>query len=125
MLRQDPEKPERSEFNITAAGQPVAAMVRLEYAEDTQEIQAAAGDVPAFSSLRRAVFHLPAGLARELEVWVHKATVAGDSENLPGQLDVCTDGEPRHFDLSLMDEAIILPCGDVGCRVDIDLGQAD
>jgi amino acid permease len=125
MLRQDPEEPERSAFAIVAAGQPAAALVRLEYAERTREIQAAAGDVPAFPSLRRAVFRLPAGLARELRVWVHRATIAGDSESLPGQLDVYAGGKPRRFDLSLMDETVILPGGDEGCRVDIGLGQAD
>jgi hypothetical protein len=125
MLRQDPEEPERSAFAIVAAGQPAPALVRLEYAERTREIQAAAGDVPAFPSLRRAVFRLPAGLARELRVWVHRATIAGDSESLPGQLDVYAGGKPRRFDLSLMDETVILPGGDEGCRVDIGLGQAD
>jgi amino acid permease len=125
MLRQDPEEPERSEFAVTAAGRPAPATVQLAYGEDTREVRAAAGHVPAFPALRRAAFHLPSGLARELKVWVHKATVAGHSENLPVQLEVYTDGQAKRFDLSLLDAAITLPDSDARCRVDIHLGQAD
>jgi hypothetical protein len=125
MLREDVQEPERSGFAVTAAGRPSPATVQLEYAEDTREIQAAAGDVPAFSSLRRAVFRLPAGLTRELKVWVHRVTAAGDSEGLPGQLDVRGGGEVRHSALSLIDEAVVLPYGDAAGQVDIDLERGD
>jgi amino acid permease len=124
ILREDAQDPERSGFAVTAGGQPVPASVRLEYAEDAREIQASAGDVPAFGSLRRAVFHLPAGLARELKVWVHRVTDAGDSEGLPGQLDVRFGEKARHSGLRLMDEAVVVPYDDAEGQVDIDLERS-
>jgi amino acid permease len=75
-------------FAVTATGEPLAARVHLTYADgDTQTRQAAAAEVPNLSTLRQAVFELPATQADELKVWAHQVTSQGESEPLPALVD--------------------------------------
>jgi hypothetical protein len=119
-----PFEEEGAGFAVIAAGQPAPATVQLHYPDGERQIRAAAGEVPASSSLRRAIFHLPAGLAQEFKVWAHRITTGGDSERLPGQLDVHTEEETRQFDLQLADEPIPLSVADTACQVDITLVES-
>ena len=95
------------------------AKVRLGYPEGEQCYQAAAGEVPALSSLRYAIFQLPAGQAQELKVWAHKVTAEGDSESLPTLLEVHCGDECTRFDLRLSDGQVLLPLTSEPCWLEI------
>ncbi|MCI0407065.1 MAG: hypothetical protein L0191_00655, partial [Acidobacteria bacterium] len=57
-LREDRLAEGGAVFAITANGQPAPAEVRLGYPDGEQRYQAATGEIPAFSSLRDATFHV-------------------------------------------------------------------
>jgi hypothetical protein len=121
VLREDTQDPGRSGFAVTSAGRPGLATVQFEYTGSERRVRAAWGTVPDFSSLRRVIFHLPAGLARELKVWVHRVTATGDSEGVPGQMDVHLGGATRYSAQRVTDEPVIVPWDDTEGQVDIQL----
>jgi hypothetical protein len=88
------------------------AEVQLQYGDGEQVVEAAAGDIPRFSSLRTVTIQLPITLASELKVWVHRVTLEWDSESLPAQLEVHATGEPARFDLKLSEGQVLLPLND-------------
>jgi amino acid permease len=106
-------------FAVTASGQPGMAEVRLGYAEGEQRYQAATGEVPTPSSLRYAIFQVPAGQAQDLKVWAHKVTPEGDSEGLPALLDVLCGDETTRFDLKLSGGQVVLPLTSRPCRLEL------
>jgi len=122
-LREDLSEERRSVFTVTAGGQPVTAEVRLTYLEDEQHLRASTGEIPAFSSLRRATFQLPATPARELKVWAHKITPEGDSTGLPALLEVHCGDETTRFDLKLSGGQALLPLTGEACRLEITLPE--
>jgi len=118
-LRQDQRGQEQATFVITAAGQPATAEVRLGYPDGERRIQAAAGEIPAFSSLHYANFHLLTPQAQELKVWAHRITPEGDSESLPALLEVHCGEKEQQFDLGVSGEQVVLPLSDEACQVRI------
>jgi hypothetical protein len=122
-LREDLRQAGRSAFAVTSVGRPAQVDVRLEYAADEQRCRAATGEIPEFGALRRATFQLPAGPARELKVWAHRATPEGASEGLPALLEVQGDGETRQVDLKLSAGQALLPIRGAACRVTIALAE--
>jgi hypothetical protein len=98
--------------------------VRLGYADGEQQIRAATGTVPSFSSLRYVNFRLPATQARELKMWAHKITPEGDSEGLPVWLEVHCGGEKKEFDLKLSGGQVVLPLNGEACRLTITLTES-
>ena len=127
-LREDQSEERGAVFAVTASGQPATADVRLAYPDGERHYRAAAGEVPTFSSLRRATFQLPAGqlegqpkLADELKVWVHRVTPDGDSEGLPALLEVHCGEETTQFDLKLSGGQAVLPLKGEPCRIEIAL----
>jgi hypothetical protein len=110
-------------FAITAGGQPMTAEVRLGYPEGEQRWQAAAGEVQKPSSLRYAIFQLPAEQTQELKVWAHKVTAEGDSESLPALLEVHYGSETTRFDLQLSGGQALLPMTSEACRLEITLPE--
>ena len=123
-LREDSSQGERAVFAITAGGQPGTAEVRLGYPEGEQRYQAATGEVPAPSSLRYAIFQLPAGQAQELKVWAHRVMPEGDSEGLPALLEVHCGSETTRFDLKLSGGQVLLPLTSEACRLEITLPES-
>ena len=123
-LREDQSERGRAVFNVTAGGQPALAEVRLGYPDGERQVQAAAGKIPTFSSLRYANFQLPATQSRELKVWVHKVTLEGDSEGLPARLEVHCGGEEKEFDLKLSGGQVVLPLDDATRRLTITLPES-
>jgi amino acid permease len=111
----------RAVFAITADGQPGMAEVRLGYPEGEQRYQAAAGEMPALSLLRYAIFQLPAEQVQELKVWAHRITPEGDSEGLPVLLEVHCGSETTRFDLKLSGGQVLLPLTSEACRLEITL----
>jgi amino acid permease len=108
-LRDDQRPPGGAVFALVAGGKPVLADVQLGYPHGEQCVQAATGDVPTFSALRYATFHLPATAARDLKVWVHTITPTGSSESLAASLEVHDGQETKEFDLTLTGGQVIIP----------------
>jgi hypothetical protein len=118
-LREDLRQGERSAFTVVADGQPAAAGVRFVYADGEQRLQSAAGEIPRFSALRGATFHLPDTPAKELKVWAHRVTPDGNSEGLPALVEAHCGSETKRFDLKLTGGQVVLPFDGRACRVEI------
>jgi hypothetical protein len=125
-LRKDQGKHDQAVFAVTASGELANADVQLAYPEGEQHFQAAAGEVPAFSSLRQASFLAKdadpsAALPQELKVWAHQITTTGDSGSLRAVAEVQCGEEIRRFDLKLAGGQVVLPIQDEPCRLSIIL----
>jgi amino acid permease/DNA-binding transcriptional ArsR family regulator len=112
-------------FAITADGQESTTNVTLKYGDSQRHLQASAAEIPAFSSLRHAVFE--PGLApaarrtpRQLKVRVHKVTSDGDSEPIGGSITVQTGDETKRYDIKLAKGQVTLPLTGATYRVDIE-----
>jgi len=118
-LRENQNEDRQTSFAITAGGEPVPAEVHLRYAGNEQKLQAATGEVLAFSSLHNAIFQLPVTQAHELKVWAHTITPEGDSEGLPALLKVFCGKKKKEFDLKLSDGQVVLPLTGEACKLEI------
>ncbi len=114
---------EQGFFSITTAGRPGMADVRLEYPGREKHFEPGSGEVPAFSSLRRATFHTEGG-ASVLKVWAHRVTPEGSSVSLAGLLNVRQGDETRQFDLRISDGQVVLPMSKEDCKMDIIFTEA-
>ena len=98
--------------------------MRLKYPEGEQCYEAAAGDIPDFSSLRKATFRPGRNNGGvQLKVWAHKVTAEGDSEGIAGLLHVRQGEETGQFDLKLSNGQVLLPGAPGPCQVDIILAE--
>jgi amino acid permease len=121
---QDDQGRGRTFFTVTANGRESTSHVTLEYGDGARHLQTAAGVIPAFSSLRHAVFEprlADGAVPREVKVWVHAVTPEGDSEAIGGAVTVQTGRGIERFDLELAKGQVIVPVTDATCRVDIEL----
>jgi len=115
-------------FAITAGGQESTSNVTLKYGDSERHLQASAGEIPAFSSLRHAVFepglaHAPRRLPHQLKVRAHKVTSDGDSEPIGGSITVQTGDETKRYDIKLAKGQVTMPLTGATCRVDIEPTQ--
>jgi hypothetical protein len=115
---------ETARFAITAAGRPAESDVWLEYPEGERRLRATGGEIPAFPSLRRAIFSARSedggtAVARELKVWAHSVTPEQESHGIPAHLEVHLGDETRHFDLELSRGQVVLPLTHASWRVEI------
>jgi amino acid permease/DNA-binding transcriptional ArsR family regulator len=115
----------RTFFAVTADGQESASNITLTYRDSERHLRASAGEIPAFSSLRHAVFEPglpdePRQAPRQLKVRVHKATSNGDSEPIGGSITVRTGGATRRYDIKLAKGQVTLPLTGATYRVDIE-----
>jgi amino acid permease len=118
----------RSFFTVTANGRESTSHVTLEYRDGARHLQTAAGEIPAFSSLRHAIFEprfadRARAIPREVKIWVHAVTPEGDSQAIGGSVTVQTGAEIKRFDLELAKGQVIVPVTDATCRVDIELTE--
>jgi hypothetical protein len=119
----------RASFAITAAGQESPGKVTLKYGDSERHLQASVGEIPAFSSLRHAVFepglpHDPRQTPHQLKVRVHKVTQEGDSEPIGGSITVQIRDETSRYDIMLAKGQLTLPLTGATCRVDIEPADA-
>jgi amino acid permease len=121
-LREDEDG--RALFSVTADGRPAATDVQLRYPKGEQRHKAAAGEVPAFSSLCQATFRPEESAATQLKVWAHKVTPEGDSEGIAGSLHVRQGDKTEEFDLKLSKGQVVLQVAPGTCQVDITLAEA-
>jgi amino acid permease/DNA-binding transcriptional ArsR family regulator len=122
-VRQD-QAEGRAFFAITADGRESTSNTTLKYGDSEQHLQASTGEIPAFSSLRHAVFEpalarSPRQIPQQLKVQVHKVTPGGDSEPIGGSITVQVGGETRTYDIQLAKGQVTLPLTGATCRVDI------
>jgi hypothetical protein len=120
-LREDEDG--RALFSVTAAGRPTATDVQLRYPKGEQRHKAAAGEIPAFSSLCQATFWPEVSAVTQLKVWAHKVTPEGDSEGIAGSLRVRQGEKTKEFDLKLSKGQVVLPVTPGTCQVDITLAE--
>jgi len=118
----------RSFFTVTAHGRESTSHVTLEYDDGARHLQTAAAEIPAFSSLRHAIFEPRFAdgarrVPRDLQVRVHRVTSEGDSEAIGGSITVQTGGQTKRFDIKLVMGQVVLPMADATCRVDIELTE--
>ena len=118
----------RTFFAVTANGREAPSHVTLEYGDSVRHLQTAVGEIPAFSSLRHAVFEPrfadSSGVTvREVKIWVHRVTPEGESEAIGGSITVQTGGETKRFDSELAMGQVSLPLTDTTCRVDIEVTE--
>jgi amino acid permease len=118
----------RTFFTVTANGRESTSHVTLDYGDGVENLQAAVGEIPAFSSLRHAIFEpefadRAGGNPRELKVRIHRVTPEGDSEAIGGSILTQTGGQTRRFDIKLANGQVVLPVTDAACRVDIALAD--
>jgi amino acid permease len=115
-------------FTVTANGRESTSDVTLEYDSATRHLQSAAAEIPAFSSLRRAVFEprfadSTRAIPRGVKTWVHRVTPDGDSEPISGSVTVRTGRETKRFAPDLARGPVTLPVIDAVCRVDVELTE--
>jgi hypothetical protein len=118
----------RTFFGVTANGREATSHVTLQYGDGARHLQAAAGEIHDFSSLRHAVFESrfadrARAFPRELKVRVHRVTPEGDSEAIGGSMTVQTGDDIKRFDIKLAEGQVDLPATDATCRVDIELTE--
>jgi hypothetical protein len=121
-LRDDQRAGQAPVFAVSIKGEAAAANVRLRFADGEQTCEAAGGNLPKFAMLRQAIFELPTSKARELKVWAHRITLDGQSEPVPGMVDVSCAGDPtKQFDLQTAGEQVLVPLASGGCTVQISM----
>jgi hypothetical protein len=114
----------RASFAITADGQESPGNVTLKYGDSERHLQASAGEIPAFSSLRHALFEpavarSPRQSPQQLKVRVHAVTPEGDSEPIGGSITVHAGGETKTYDIQLANGQVTQPLTGATCRVNI------
>jgi amino acid permease len=123
-LRDDRRDQHRAVFLVTVKGELAPVRVRLSYADREQTYDTAVGDVPEVSALQQAVFKLPPSQARELKVWVHQITREGESERVPGIVEISSgEQSPRQFDLGVLGDQVLVRVSG-GSTVQIKLAEA-
>jgi hypothetical protein len=120
-LRKDAGASDRAQFAVTIAGRPAPAAVRLRYDQREQDLEAATGEVAAFSGLRSARFHLSAPGAEEVRVWAHQITPEGEWEALPAQLEVRSGPHVTRADLPLTGGQAVSPLLGGECRAEVTI----
>ena len=114
----------RAVFAITADGQQSPGKVTLKYDDSERCLQASAGEIPAFSSLRHALFEpavarSPRQSPQQLKIRAHAVTPEGDSEPIGGSITVQTGGETKTYDIQLANGQVTQPLTGAACRVDM------
>jgi amino acid permease len=87
-LRADGDESRPVVFNVTAAGRPAPADVRLDARPETHIVAASSGELPALARLRSVTFRLSPSEVRAVKVWLHRLTADGRSEGLAGRVTV-------------------------------------
>lgn len=120
----------RTFFAVTASGRESKSEVLLEYSDGTRRLHTATGEIPAFQSLRRAVFEPTltkdgAIALGELKIRVHRVTEEGVSEAVSGFVRVQMAKETKSFNLALSNGQVLLPLSETTCRVSIEPTEAE
>ena len=100
----DDERDGRARFRMVSAGEPVPGDVEFVYERPETRPSRAAGEIPDFSSVRRALFEPRLDESRppdEVKVWAHRVTSVGESESLPAQVRLRAGDTVRVADVAL------------------------
>lgn len=117
-LRDETNAGGQASFNIVAAGHPLTAQIHLSYERDEQHLQAASGEIAAFSRLRSASFLLPVTEAQTLKVWAHQLTREGDAVGLPLRVVVNCGETRQEFNLGQPGGQVMVATPGQPCRVE-------
>jgi hypothetical protein len=116
-VRANSEENQPGVLNILSSGQPLSAEVRLDYPNGEQVHHSASLKLPDFGALRSITIRLPDRRADDLKVWLHTVSSEGQSEALPGRVQI---GAAVRL---LSDGQIVLPIAGGSCEVKIALSQ--
>jgi amino acid permease len=106
------EDGDRTLFEITVGGRALGSLVDLDYRDDSKTLRAAAGEIPRFSALRRAVFRLDVdsvSAAPEVKVWVHQTMADGGSIPMQSVARMRSNGIVFERDLELSGGSAVFP----------------
>jgi amino acid permease len=103
-------------FNVTAAGLPAQADVRVHAWPEPPIVAASSGELPALARLGSVTFRLSPLDVRAVKVWLHRVTPDGRSEGLGGRVTV-DRGEPHSIDER--SGQVILPLDGSGESIEI------
>jgi hypothetical protein len=95
--------------------------LRLDYRAGDGDIRAAVGAPGPPGMPGAAHLQLPATSARQLKVWTHRVSSAGDSEPLAARVELCDAGETCRVDLGESDGQAVVPLSGAPCQMDITL----
>jgi hypothetical protein len=87
-LRADHDDGRPAVFNVTAAGRPSPADVRVDASSETLDLTGSSGELPPLARLRSVTFELPPSEVHAVKVWLHRLTADGRSHGLAGEVTV-------------------------------------
>jgi uncharacterized membrane protein YhaH (DUF805 family) len=99
----------RHVIRCLAGGHLAEADVTLGYGDRCEHIKAAAGEITSQERFQSVTINLPATVASELKVWVHRITAEWVSQPVPAILRVRSSKDTQEFDLQTTGGQIVLP----------------
>ena len=105
-------------FNVTAAGHPAHADVRVDALPEVPVVAASSGELPPLGRLRSVTFRLSPPDVRAVKLWLHRVTADGRSEGLAGRVTV-GGGESRAIDER--SGQLVVPLDTSGERIEINV----
>ena len=114
-----PDQQSQPTVNVTDRGRPAVGELRLEYRAG--DVRAAVGAPGPLGLPGAAHLDLPGTSARQLKVWTHRVTSAGDSEPLAARVELCDAGETCWLDLRESAGQAVVPLSGAPCEVEITL----
>ena len=116
-----PDQQGQPTVNVTDRGRPAVGELRLEYRAGDGDVRTAVGAPGPLGMPGAAHLDLPGTSARQLKVWTHRVTSAGDSEPLAARVELCDAGETCWLDLRESAGQAVVPLSGAPCEVDITL----
>ena len=105
-VEKNPE--EQMIFNVTVSGKPAAADLHFNYADREERLHASTGAQP-FADLQSVNLQMLPSNARELKVWVHRATREAESVALPVRVAFQSNGETINCELTNRQAVLPIP----------------
>ncbi|MFN8489934.1 MAG: hypothetical protein U0350_20275 [Caldilineaceae bacterium] len=122
-LRKNENSGGQSAFAVVAGGQPMPTAVQLTYRTGVQQLQAASAEIQRFPALQAVSFHLLTAGAKELKVWAHQVTSAGESVGLNCALSVLDGPTSKAITLPPTSGQVLLPLTSESCQVEIKVNS--
>lgn len=104
-------------LKVMADGRPLVGEARAEYAEGPRQVALPQADLPGWRGLREVTLDLPAQGMRELKVWAHQETPAGDLEPMPVRLEVRSGDWAGEFVPHLADGQVLASLAGERCWI--------
>ncbi len=110
-VKQDP-KSKQAHLSVIQAGQIVPVEFAVEYHDRSKGGLDSRIAIPDFAHARNLSLSPPAGLARQLKVWVYELGLEGQAIGMPAELAVRQGGKSSSYDLLLTNGQALVPIVD-------------